>query len=648
MEIQRLTHQIEVRARKVPHLNIDTFIIPSPYILHGNVRKNYDYSFTCITEGEILGYMLVYSDEAELNFHIYTIVMSPYGRGRGIGTAFLRNLARNVEPEASLYIYVWEKQKDTIEFFENRGFSDQGPLVYQKLVFRHLATNGKTLSENIVIDRELATATVEEIGNTRHDARKILRLLLSMIDTLSLENCDRIIEDVNREVAALTNALNSFRDSVERIHEINLRELLFKRIVPYVEGSSIPCQIRITLDSVAPIILGNYDSVGRALINLTSNALDSIAEASRPGMISIGIRRKPGVIYLTFSDNGIGIPPELQSRNAQGVPEFVGKTTKAHKSGEGLGTKQIFSTFGSENIYIHSNSFGTSWRIRCFVPAEGGTKWHQKMERRYNKIATLLEDPAVVPGSSPEQIVEFIWQLRRFELFLFDVILHFGSNYNVRQLYRVVLSYLHGQLDDTTLEQSVKGYESDSPSYNLWMLDVVRRIKRGVVLLGELPNIDAYSGAMLESYGQGAGNLIIFTMNPATGRFLATDRKLAEHLDFVPYLDADRDQLLRGEFVGSMSNSQPIFFGVWSIESREDLMNKLVLIQQGATQLLRFGIPEEKRLSFYQTTYPRCDVDIDVDRVVTVGEFAGLSTGDLDKFIREAEQDLDNFIVYRD
>jgi ribosomal protein S18 acetylase RimI-like enzyme len=67
-------------------LNIDTFIIPSPYILDSELRKDYDFSFVWQEEGEIMGYILVYTHVNTKKFHIYKVVTSPFGRGRGVGT----------------------------------------------------------------------------------------------------------------------------------------------------------------------------------------------------------------------------------------------------------------------------------------------------------------------------------------------------------------------------------------------------------------------------------------------------------------------------------------------------------------------------------------------------------------------------------
>lgn len=649
MKITLLTPEIEERARKIPLLNIDSFIVPSPFIRHPQIKKDYNHSFVCTDENEILGYMLAYSDDEQINFHIYTIVTSPFGRGRGIGTSFIEHLADKVAPNAAIYLYVWEKQLDTLEFFQKKGFLKGDPLVYRKLVYFHMSAHKEELQFRTERTPQEKNAAAEEIGKTRHDARKTLRLLSNMVETLSLENCDKIIEDVNRETTSLVNMLNGYRDSMDRVHEMNLKDVLFKRIIPYIEGSSADCQVRLKFDSGSPVILGNYDNIGRALINLTANALEAISEVERPGVLSIGIRKKPGVVYLTVSDNGVGIPQNLLEKGENGLPAFVGQTTKKRMAGEGLGTTQIYSTFGPKNIYIKSSPNGTSWRIRCAITSKGKEKWFLQMERRYYEIRTLWEGYSIKEDSPRTDVITFIWQLRKMEIFLFDVILQFSKDHNIRSIYRTILAFLQGTLPEESLKATIENYQCDDPRQKKWLFNITREIRNRWIDLDGAVNINGYKGALFKSYGQAVENIMIFTMDPENGHFLVTDRKLAEHLDFVPYLGKKRDDCIRGEFVGDANNHyQPIFFGIWSADSKENLMTRLKMIRSCATHLLNFGIHKDKRMSFYQTTYVKCDTDLDINASTTLGEFSSLSDEKLEDFTRPAEEEMGDFLVYRD
>ena len=94
--IRKLTPELEKRILKNPLLNIDTFIIPSPYIKYPDIAKDYEHSYVWYNESEILGYMVVYSNRENNVYFIYKLAASPFGRGKGIGSSFIRHLAANI------------------------------------------------------------------------------------------------------------------------------------------------------------------------------------------------------------------------------------------------------------------------------------------------------------------------------------------------------------------------------------------------------------------------------------------------------------------------------------------------------------------------------------------------------------------------
>ena len=131
--IKQMSQEHEARIRHIPYLNIDSLLIPSPYERDKGINIDYEHSFVWDEEGELLGYFLVYADAAKTRFHLYKQVTSPFGRGKGIGSAFMEKLAASVDPEAQIYLYVWEKLTSSIEFFGSKGFSFQELVVYRKM-----------------------------------------------------------------------------------------------------------------------------------------------------------------------------------------------------------------------------------------------------------------------------------------------------------------------------------------------------------------------------------------------------------------------------------------------------------------------------------------------------------------------------------
>jgi GNAT superfamily N-acetyltransferase/two-component sensor histidine kinase len=628
---------------------MDTFIIPSPFVRDVGLEKDYNHSYVWMQEREILGYLLVYSDKEQKNFHIYKLVTSPFGRGRGIGQAFLTHLAGNVPPNALIYLYLWEKQTDTLEFFQTRGFLLGDSIVYRNLVYYHIhATKERLLEEGKTEISKSPEAA--EIGKTRHDARKLVRLMSHMVETLSVENCDKIVEDINRETTTLINMLNIFRDSRKIIHEVNLKDLILERIVPYIQASPIKCCLQVKLNTKNSVVLGYHENIGRALVNIVSNSLDAIEEKGIKGSIKISLAERNDEIILSIRDNGIGIESSLLEPDENGCPVFVGKTTKKRKSGEGLGTVQIYSAFGPENISISSTSLGTSWKIRFSQSRMEMDIRFVKMNRRFNEFKDLWEEWDLSNSDNRTDFITYIWQLRKMEIFLFDLILLFSNYHNIRIIYRTILAFIEDTNDDEKLHEFIYNLKSDHHVLCEWLFEITLEIrKRKVHLIKAASGIESFKGALLKSYGQALENVIIFTLDPENGNFLASDRKLAEHLDFVPYLEKERDFLLRGEFVGDLNNdSKPIFLGVWNVDSEEDLISKLKLMRTAAAKLLEIGIHKEKRLAFYQTTYINYSHDIDTYSSTTFGEFSKLSDEGLKAFIRTADSDSYDFLMQVD
>ncbi|MDF1567378.1 MAG: GNAT family N-acetyltransferase [Spirochaetaceae bacterium] len=649
--IQALTPEIEERIRNNPLLNIDTFIIPSPYISDPSARKDPDHSYVWIDEGEILGYLLCYSSADGKEFLIYKLVTSPYGRGRGIGTEFLVHLAGMIPPESEVYLYVWEKQHETVEFFRNKGFDPKDSIVYRNMVYHRLSAKREAVLEKVGGEQKRAPAA-DEIGRTRHDARKTLRSLTAMVNALAPENAGRIIEDINRETTTLVNMLNMYRDSMAMAHEVNLQDLILERLVPYVETSKEKVELAINLSASKPVVLGHWLNIGRALVNLASNALDAMAETDRPSRLTISLEDSgESDVLLRIRDNGIGIPEELLLPGEDGKPLFIGRSTKGTGKGEGIGTAQIWSTFGSERLNIASRmGEGTEWSI-CFErSALGLTKRFSSLQRRFHELQGLHEEIEITEKSPRTDIITAIWQVRKREIFLYELLERFSRHHNIRDLYRTVLAYFQGSLSEKEFESQVSEWKGEHPALNAWLSVTARRVCRRHEQLASQVDLAAFRGALFKSYGQSLEKVIIFTLNPATSEFLATDRKLAEHLDFVPYLGPDKDRMLRGEFVGDVNiDSNPIYLGVWSVNSQDDLLDKLRLLRDGVRTILDYGIHPEKKLSLYQTTYVRHSRDVDSDALTTFGEFSQMDDEEiLARFARDADDEMQGFLAALD
>ncbi|UFS71145.1 GNAT family N-acetyltransferase [Geomonas sp. RF6] len=645
--IKKLTPEYEKTIRQIPFLNIDSLLIPSPYILDKAIDVDYDHSYVWEEKGEILGYLLVYATPDQKKFQIYRQVTSPFGRGKGIGSAFVLYLANTVDPDSHIYLYVWDKLISSVDFFTSRGFRIEDLIVYRKMKFHLMSVTAQTIRERGLAPRKKDVPAVEELSKVRHDAKKSVKVLFDMVSMLSLDNFNKVTEDINRETTALFNTLNMYSDRISTSRKVSLKELITERVIPYLEAADSSCEIRLVLKSKAPPVSGSYLSYSRALINIVSNALDAIKAAGRPGVIRFTLGQEEDRVVLSVEDNGIGIPEEKLKKGPDEVPLFVGHTTKGEQTGEGIGTKQIYAAFGPPHIAVKSKvNEWTRWTISLPVITDRDTALLADLGSKYFRFIKSTHRIPLTKESSRRDISIFIWQLRQMEIFSYDLVYHFSRYNNVRDIFQNVMLYRFDGKSFEDLKAELKKYRIEHDVIRSWLLGVTKRISRNESYLQENISFHEYKGILFESYSQAIDRTMIFTLDPYSGEFLVSDRKLAEHLDFVPYLSRDKDELLRGEFMGDVKHDDsPIYLGVWSVKNREDLQQKLKLIQRGAEQLLQMGLDKEKRLAFYNTTFNTGEWEIDTLKTPTLAQMAAFKDDELDQLVRPADNEMGGFVL---
>ena len=645
--IKKLTPDYEKTITQLPLLNIDSLLIPSPYILDKSSDIDYEHSLVWYEKGELLGYLLVYATPDQKKFHIYRQVISPFCRGKGIGTAFICYLAHTVAPDAHIYLYVWDKLISSMDFFKSRGFSFEDHVVYRKMKFHLISVTAQALREKVLSAQRPDVSIVEELAKVRHDVKKSLKVLFDMTAMMSVDNFGKIAEDINRETTALLNTLNRYEDTTHLSHKVSLKELITERVIPFIEAVDSSCEVRLIIRSKTAPVTGSYIRYSRALINIVSNALDAIKSAERHGLIEIALEQHGDTVTLSITDNGTGIAEEKLIKGADQVPLFVGKSTKGDMSGEGIGTRQIYSTFGVDHIAVESTAGEfTRWIISLKISNTRDTALLADLSSRYVRFIKSTQKIELTKNSNRTEIAIFIWQLRLMELFSYDLIYHFSRYNNVRDIFQNVLLYRFGGKSFDFLKEEVRKCRIDNASIGSWLLGITKRISRNETYIRQNVSFQEYKDVLFQSYGQSVGRTMIFTLDPESGEFFTTDRKFAEHLDFVPYLSRSKDDLLRGELIGDVRNvNSPIYLGVWTVKNLEDLHQKLKLIQRGALQLLQMGLDKEKRIAFYSTTYNSGDSEIDTLKTITLGEMATLEEAEFGRFIRPADNEMNGVML---
>jgi len=140
--------------------------------------------------------------------------------------------------------------------------------------------------------------------------------------------------------------------------KLNLAPGNLNELVEEVSKLYTDRKVQIAVDSSIPEFNFDYEKMRRVLINLIENGLDSMNEKAG-GVLKVETKNESGFAALQVSDEGNGIPPELQSRIFE--PYFSTK-----KTGMGLGlaiVKRIIDEHhGKISIESHIEK-GTTFKI---------------------------------------------------------------------------------------------------------------------------------------------------------------------------------------------------------------------------------------------------------------------------------------------
>lgn len=151
------------------------------------------------------------------------------------------------------------------------------------------------------------------------------------------------------------STINPRRVSLESLFE-NFRELK----APLFHDSRFSLELEANQIELA----GDSDKLLRVIQNLVSNAIEALPKDSTSGQIRVKASEADGHVFIQVTDNGLGIPPEIQGRF------FEPFATYGKSSGSGLGTaiaKSIVEAHHGE-ISFETSELGTTINIK--IPQE--------------------------------------------------------------------------------------------------------------------------------------------------------------------------------------------------------------------------------------------------------------------------------------
>lgn len=257
------------------------------------------------------------------------------------------------------------------EFIDWKSNDEIGALVkeYNQKVLE-LEKSAKLLaqSERESAWREMAKQVAHEIKNPLTPMKLSIQHLERSIGDNPADLPERIkrtAKTLVEQIDTLTNIANEFSNFAKmptaNEQQLNLIEILETTIDLYKKE-----QVNIVFENHCEkeaLLFADKDQLNRLFSNLIKNALQAIPE-NQLGKIEIDVSCHNNCYAITLSDNGIGIPEELQEKIF--TPNFTTKTT-----GMGLGlamVKNIVENLNGSIGFTTSNK-GTTFKIEipCYT-----------------------------------------------------------------------------------------------------------------------------------------------------------------------------------------------------------------------------------------------------------------------------------------
>lgn len=229
----------------------------------------------------------------------------------------VKELARSVEKLARS-----ERESAWREMAKQVAHEIKNPLTPMKLSVQHLERSWKDNKENFD----------EYLG-------KVTRTLIEQIDTLSF---------IASEFSNFAKMPKATRE------EINIVETIRSTLDLFANTENVDFVFEHECDKIT--VLADKEQLSRVFINLIKNAIQSVPE-SRKGKVGVSIVQSGSNIRVSVTDNGKGIPEELQAKMF--TPSF---TTKSSGMGLGLSiVKSIIESFGGQISFNTKVNHGTTF-----------------------------------------------------------------------------------------------------------------------------------------------------------------------------------------------------------------------------------------------------------------------------------------------
>jgi two-component system nitrogen regulation sensor histidine kinase NtrY len=209
--------------------------------------------------------------------------------------------------------------------------------------------------------REMAKQIAHEIKNPLTPMRlSVQHLLRSWKD--NKENFDEYLEKVTRtlieqidNLSFIASEFSNFAKMPKAFNEeINIVEKIRSTLTLFANTENVDFIFEHESEHI--MVYADKEQLSRVFINLLKNAIQAIPDA-RQGKVGISLVLNGKMVRVSITDNGKGIPEELQ--NKLFTPSF---TTKSSGMGLGLSiVKNIIESFGGNITFKTKVNHGTTF-----------------------------------------------------------------------------------------------------------------------------------------------------------------------------------------------------------------------------------------------------------------------------------------------
>lgn len=230
---------------------------------------------------------------------------------------------------------------------------------------QRLAENRLVQAAKLAAVGEMAAGLAHELNNPLTSVTGFAELVMEDLpeDSASRPDLDLVIREARRARDVVRRLLDFARQSESAHASTSLNKvvedvLTLSRHLIHSNGVELHLDIQEDL----PWVLMDENQMKQVLLNLVHNALQAMPEGGRMHITTKVEKKigKPGV-SVTVRDNGVGIPPEDQTRIFE--PFF---TTKSNSGGTGLGlsvTYGIVSEHGGEIGLSSEPGKGSTFKV---------------------------------------------------------------------------------------------------------------------------------------------------------------------------------------------------------------------------------------------------------------------------------------------